>query len=103
MTAGDGGAIYHNSATLLTITNSTFTGNRANFAFLDGDGGAVVMANNAAGSSLNMSGSTFTGNQANDDGGAMSLASEPITITNSIFSNNQAFGVNGTSEGGASI
>jgi LPXTG-site transpeptidase (sortase) family protein len=99
-TADDGGAIFHNAATLLTITNSTFTGNLAN-GEADGDGGAITMNSSAAGSSLTMSGSTFSNNIANDDGGALWLNAEPVTITSTTFSGNQARSGGGAAEGGA--
>lgn len=98
--ADDGGAVYHNAATLLTISNSAFTGNLAN-GEADGDGGALTMNNAAAGSSLTITGSTFSNNIANDDGGGLWNNAEPVTITSTIFSGNQARSGNGAAEGGA--
>ena len=84
--ADAGGAIYHNSATLLTVTNSTFTGNTATVA--GGDGGAIMLDNN--GSSATISGSAFTSNSANDAGGAIFNDGEPFTVTTSAFTSNSA-------------
>lgn len=98
--ADDGGALYHNSATLLTIANSTFTGNLAD-GEADGDGGAITLNSSAANSRLTLSGSTFSNNIANDDGGALWINAEPVTIITSTFSSNQARSGNGAAEGGA--
>lgn len=83
-TAGDGGAIANGGN--MSISNSTFTGNTSG-----DDGGAIVNA--GAGT---ISGSTFTGNTAADHGGAVGNGTFDIygpgtlTITNSVFNNNNA-------------
>ena len=68
---GDGGAIYSNGYTSLTITDTDFTSNSA-----EGDGGAIynnannVMSIVASGSDVN-----FSGNSASGNGGAIYNAS----------------------------
>jgi CSLREA domain-containing protein len=85
--AGDGGAIY-NSGTSLTITNCTFSGNSSND---DGGtfGGAIF---SSGGSVLTVDRSVFSSNSAgaNGSGGAIAVLTGPISITNSVFSDNQA-------------
>jgi CSLREA domain-containing protein len=85
--AGDGGAIY-NGGTSLTITNCTFSGNSSND---DGGtfGGAIF---SSGGSVLTVDRSVFSSNSAgaNGSGGAIAVLTGPISITNSVFSDNQA-------------
>jgi LPXTG-site transpeptidase (sortase) family protein len=99
-TADDGGAIYSNATTVLTLTSTTFTSNLAN-GEADGDGGAITMNSTAAGSSLTITDGTFTNNISNDDGGALWINAEPVTINMSTFTGNQARSGNGAAEGGA--
>ena len=74
-----GGAIY---ATTVTVTNSTFTGNRS------GSGGAIYAT------TVTATTSTFTDNSASLVGGA--IYASTATVTNSAFSSNSS-----TQEGGA--
>ena len=90
--SSNGGAIYHSTATLLTITNSTFTSNSSTSR-----GGAVNIAANTASASI--SGSTFSSNTATDDGGAISNAGA-LTLQNDTFYGN-ASGLGATNLGGA--
>lgn len=92
---GGGGAIYHNSNSAFSVSNSTFTNNSAPAV----NGGAIIAA--SVGSSFTLTNSTFTGNSSADDGGALVIQSEPATITNSIFQNNSITGTVGNADGGA--
>ena len=78
---GDGGAIYNNG-TSLTIINSNFNNNSAEF------GGAIC--NN--GSNFRIINSTFNNNNAEADGGAIYNDGNGFTIINSTFNNNNADG-----------
>ena len=83
-----GGAIYNDSGTA-TITDSTFTGNSANYF-----GGAIY---NEYGATATITGSTFTGNSADYYGGAIhNEYKATATITDSTFTGNSA-----TTDGGA--
>lgn len=80
--AGAAGAI-NNWACNFTITDSTFKNNNAN------EGGAIKNIGFSSSCSMTITGCTFLGNTA-DDGGAISN-SENLTVTDSIFENNQVF------------
>lgn len=120
-TAGFGGAIYTNGASL-SITNCTFSGNTATSGSATGQGGGAIHQNNAAatttiigstfsnngeiggsggggairnrGGIMNISGSTFSGNTAVDGGGAI-INSDQMTITGSTFTGNSTGSNNG--------
>ncbi len=88
---GFGAAIFNSggaSTVLLTVSNSTFTGNMAS-----NQGGAVSNANSAR---LNIINSTFSGNRAESGdgkgglGGAIMRTNGKITITNSTIADNYA-------------
>ncbi|MCE7698086.1 MAG: right-handed parallel beta-helix repeat-containing protein, partial [Methanobacterium paludis] len=79
----EGGVIYDLSGGSLTVENSTFIGNTANY------GGAI-----SAGGGLTVENSTFTNNTANGYGGAIS-AGGSSTVENSTFTNNTANGYGG--------
>ncbi len=95
-TAGAGGAIYGDG--MMTVTNSTFNSNTA------GDGGAI-----ASGGSLTVTNCTFTNNTVTSNsatglgGGAIysssNLPAEVVTITGSTFTGNAEVG--GSGGGGA--
>ncbi|HRQ13715.1 MAG TPA: right-handed parallel beta-helix repeat-containing protein, partial [Promineifilum sp.] len=74
-----GGAIY--SLGILTIDNSTFSGNDAGL-----NGGAIF----SAGPTMTITGSTFSGNSAYSAGGAIFVSSGTTDITNSTISGNTA-------------
>jgi len=76
-----GGAIYNNSG-LLTVEDSTFTGNEAT------DGGAIFSG--GEGSTLTLRRSTLNGNTANGGGGALLLFPGINLIENSTLSGNMA-------------
>lgn len=90
-----GGAIYSDAITLLSISNSSFSYNRAS-----GNGGALS-TNNISTGSLILTNSTFTENTAADDGGAIYNLNEPATITDSTFVNNSITGTAANTDGGA--
>ncbi len=76
----DGGAIRSESASTLTVTNSTFTGNKARNGSAILTKGTTVIAN-----------STFTGNQTFNGAGAVATAGSPSTLlANNTFSGNTA-------------
>jgi LPXTG-site transpeptidase (sortase) family protein len=75
-----GGGILNNSGGILTVTNSTFSSNAANF------GGGVT--NNGV---LSLTGNTFSNNIALSSGGGVYHNGDPTTIiTNNTFSGNAA-------------
>ena len=78
-----GGGILNNAATVLTLMNSTLSGNGAGF------GGGIYN-----GADLTIVNSTLSGNLAGADGGGVYNAST-LTITNSTFSGNAAHGSGG--------
>lgn len=80
-----GGGIYHCCSGTLTITNSTFSGNRVDW---EGRGGAIYNSTGA----LTITNSTFSGNSATNNGGGIYNDSDTLTITNSSFSGNSAPG-----------
>jgi hypothetical protein len=72
-----GGGIQNNGT--LTVTGSTFTGNRANF------GGGIQNSG-----TLTVTGSTLSGNSAADGGGIDNEFSGTLTVTDSTLSGNSA-------------
>ncbi|WP_157262155.1 choice-of-anchor Q domain-containing protein [Pedobacter sp. PACM 27299] len=79
ITNGQGGAIYSNSGAVLTITNASFTANKAT------TGGAVFIANGAP-VFTNVS---FKNNSAAGSGGAI-YASGTLSLNRTSFTNNAA-------------
>jgi len=88
-TSGEGGGI-HNFDGGLTITGSTFSGNSAN------TGGGIGMF----GGNLAIIGGTFSHNTANFRGGGIHNSEGALTIMESIFSSNSAYGYD---DGGGGI
>ncbi len=81
-----GGGIYNDGGTL-TITNSTFSGNRAEGPLL-GQGGGIYNDG-----TLTITNSTFSGNSTPQGaGGGIYHNAGTLTITNSTFSGNSATG-----------
>ncbi len=74
-----GGGISNNFG-MLTVTNSTFSGNSADY------GGGID--NN--GGTLTVTGSTFSNNSATSEGGGIFNNGGTLTVTNSTFSQNSA-------------
>lgn len=81
-----GGGLWMSNAPA-TIANSTFSGNRALVTDFNGNGGAINVSNAAT----NIVNSTFANNYAGWVGGAISAGSDPVTVSNTIFSGNTAF------------
>jgi len=75
-----GGGIYNNEG-VLTVSNSTFSGNDAG---LYKEGGAI----NSNGGTVTVSNSTFYGNKAGMGGAIFATAGTNMTITNSTFAGN---------------
>lgn len=86
-----GGAIYSVGG-LVTITNSTFTGNAEN----GGSGGGGAVRNRAG--TMNISGSTFANNLAARGGGAVQ-GGGTTNISGSTFTGNKATGLNASVSG----
>ena len=87
-TAGDGGAMYmvYGSEYSFTITDTSFSGNRAEYY-----GGALYVD-----ADLNISGSTFRGNSAGEnDGGAIYADDGEVVVNQSTFVANVAGGSGG--------
>ncbi len=87
-TADDGGAIYmvYGTEYLFTITDTSFSGNRAEYY-----GGALYVD-----ADLNISGSTFRGNSAGEyDGGAIYADDGEVVVNQSTFVTNVAGGGGG--------
>ncbi len=101
-TTTDGGGVYN--AGTLTVSNSTFSGNRAHY------GGGIynastLMVNNSTVSNngaahgggvynagtLTVSNSTVSGNSANYGGGGIDNLYGTLTVSNSTFSSNQTY------------
>jgi CSLREA domain-containing protein len=90
--SGTGGGGGITSLGTLTITNSTFSNNKAG-----GSGGGLYAAN-----SLTIVNSTFSGNSAGDDGGGVFAGGSTTNISNSTFINNtQTISVPASKNGGA--
>ena len=85
--SASGGAIYM-AGGLLTVNNSTFTGNSTSGG--EGLGGAIMVGSS---STLTVNNSTFTGNSATSgsyrDGGAI-YSEGTLSVNNSTFSGNSA-------------
>ena len=90
--AGYGGGIYSSGfQNTLTLTNSTISGNSANY------GGGI---HNGQGS-LTMTNSTVSDNSANYGGGISKSTNGTLTVTNSTISGNQANYGAGINKGGS--
>ncbi len=97
-----GGAISMSGGGILTVTDSTFSGNIASKNSGFGGGGAIYYDNGGTTDSVSITGSTFTNNVAsnpNGVGGAIFLAGgsgSAFTVENNTFTGNSA-----TDHGGA--
>ncbi|MFZ0889493.1 MAG: PQQ-binding-like beta-propeller repeat protein [Candidatus Binataceae bacterium] len=90
-TLGGGGGGIGNGGTL-TVTNSTFSGNIGMQNLDNGDGNGGGIAN---GGTLTVTNSTFSGNRAFGGGGIRNYGNGTLTVTNSSFSGNGADYVGG--------
>jgi len=79
-----GGAAIYNPGRILTVVDSTFTGNTTNSLVSD-PGGAAIYSSGP----LSITGSTFTNNQTTGGHGGAVYANN-ATITNSRFANNRS-------------
>ncbi len=113
-TAGsDGGGIANSASAILTVTNSTFSGNSTSFegGAIFNDGGTVTatnstLANNSAGTfgggimnkgtgaTVTLTNTTVSGNTAGTGGGGIS-GPDALTLTNTIVAGNTPFDING--------
>jgi hypothetical protein len=83
---GRGGAILSSSSGLLTIQNSTLSGNSA-ISSPSAEGGAIY---NGGPGGVTVSNSTLSGNQATFEGGAILSEGGNVTVSNSTISGNSA-------------
>ncbi len=85
-----GGGLWDDGRNPTIITNSTFSGNKADFGTGNGLGGAIFFAN-AVASTTNITNTTIANNYASDKGGAIfSGDRQAITLKNTIFADNAA-------------
>src|SRR5438094_8566501 len=82
--SSDGAGLW-NAAGMVTITNSTFTGNRNPGSPGHGGYGAGIFN---GGPQLTITNSTFTNNAAGNAGAALATGSSIVTITNTMFTGN---------------
>ncbi len=78
---GAGGGGIYSIGGMLTVTNSTFSGNSTS-----GDGGGIL----SYGGTLTVTNSTFSGNSAVYGGGIFNEITTTASVTNSTFSGNSA-------------
>ncbi|MGA9381164.1 MAG: Calx-beta domain-containing protein, partial [Phormidium sp.] len=84
-----GGAIANLNGGTVNVSNSTFTNNLADFG---GIGGGIF---NAKGGTVNVSKSTFSGNQSKNNFGGAIVNDGTLTVIDSSFSDNKAYGFGG--------
>lgn len=89
----DGGAIWSDPGTMLIVTDSTFTQNRAGFA-----GGGICALGN-----LTVANSTFSGNSAEANGGAIVTDYGVVLFTNTTITQNSANRGGGIGWGGGAV
>ena len=77
--ANNGGGIFNASDAVLSIANSTFSGNSA----ISGWGGGIYNTNAV----MIIANSTFSGNSASDSGGAIGKYLGTVTLSNTIVAN----------------
>ena len=90
--ASQGGGLWMMDAPT-TITNSTFSGNKAQATDYNGNGGAMSLYG-----PTNIINTTIANNYAGWVGGGVAANDSPVTVTNTIFANNTA--ANGTNNWG---
>lgn len=83
-----GGGLWIGEDSPATITNTTFSANRADDGAGNGLGGAIMIAGNAGATTIRHS--TFAYNQAGFIGGAFFAGSQSITLTNTLVVDNTA-------------
>ncbi len=87
--SGDGGVIYINNPTNLSISNSIFEGNKANDEY-SSQGGAIYQSNSGKSTPffLTIENTKFTSNFAYYMGGSIYSKSNKVIINDSCFDNN---------------
>ncbi|MCP5011059.1 MAG: hypothetical protein GY942_13840, partial [Aestuariibacter sp.] len=79
--SGNGGGIYANSSSNVSLANSTVSNNSANY------GGGITTDNS---SNVSLANSTVSNNSANYEGGGIYAYSSNVSLANSTVSNNSA-------------
>ena len=82
----EGGGLWFTGESPVNITNSTFSGNKAEDDDNTGVGGAI--ASRHWDSTTDVVNTTFVDNYAGSQGGAIFQGNKPISVENSIFANN---------------
>jgi predicted outer membrane repeat protein len=82
----EGGGLWFTGESPVNITNSTFSGNKAQDNDNTGVGGAIASRHWA--STTDVVNTTFVDNYAGSQGGAIFQGNKPISVENSIFDNN---------------
>lgn len=82
----EGGGLWFTGESPVNITNSTFSGNKAEDDDNTGVGGAI--ASRHWDSTTDVVNTTFVDNYAGSQGGAIFQGNKPISVENSIFDNN---------------
>jgi hypothetical protein len=81
-----GGGLWYDGESPVTLTNTTFSGNRSVGPSASGQGGAIYSRQWS--NATTITNSTFNRNVAGDEAGAIFQFRQPITATNSIFNRN---------------
>ncbi|WP_017716113.1 DUF4347 domain-containing protein [Kamptonema formosum] len=87
--ATQGGGLWVGEKASVNITNSTFSGNRAEATDYTGDGGGIAIATEAA-YPTTIANTTIANNYAGWVGGGLVTQNQPVTLKNTIFANNTA-------------
>ncbi|RPG09010.1 MAG: hypothetical protein CBB84_005275 [Phycisphaera sp. TMED24] len=91
----DGGALYVQDYSVVTLTSSSFTGNEST-----SDGGAIDTDTRAT---IILIDCDFTGNRTGQDGGAVYVSGALLDATDCTFTGNEVTSVDGSSDGGGAI
>jgi hypothetical protein len=86
-----GGGIWYDGESPVSISNSTFSGNKAQGANNTGEGGAIYSKQWAL--STNIVNTTFANNYAGSNAGAIFQGNKPLIVNNSIFAGNRVSNV----------
>ena len=96
---GDGGGLAGVDVGVVTVADSTISGNKAGDASNEGSGGGIYLINNDT--TLEMSNSTVANNRASRDGGGIETFSASVELTNVTIAGNRAdFEHDDSGEGG---
>ena len=91
----DGGALYVQDNSVVTLTSSSFTGNEST-----SDGGAIDTDTRAT---IILIDCDFTGNRTGQDGGAVCVSGALLDATDCTFTGNEVTSADGSSDGGGAI